>query len=339
MRAIGYQKSLPATDPAALQDIDLPRPKATGRDLLVRVAAVSVNPVDTKIRKRAEPAPGDWKVLGFDAAGVVEEVGPEVTLFRPGDRVFYAGSNIRPGTNQEFHLVDERITGPMPTSLDFAAAAALPLTAITAWEALFDRLDVAREVATGGTARSILIVGGAGGVGSIAVQLARQLTDLTVISTASRPETVDWVRRMGAHHVIDHSRPMAPQLAELGLPAPHDVFSTTHTDHHIADIIALIAPMGRIAVIDDDVSFDPKLLKPKCLSLHWEMMFARAVFQTPDMQAQHELLARVAAMIDAGELTSTLAETFGPISAENLRRAHAQIESGTTRGKIVLSEF
>ncbi len=337
MRAIGYQKSLPVTDPAALVDIDLPRPTPSGRDLLVRVEAVSVNPVDTKVRKRAEPSAGEWKVLGFDAAGVVEEVGPDVTLFRPGDRVFYAGQVDRPGTNQQFHLVDERIVGPMPVSLDFPAAAALPLTAITAWEMLFDRLEVLRPVA--GAARSILIVGGAGGVGSIAVQLARQRTDLTVISTASRPETADWVREMGAHHVLDHGRPMVPQLKELGLEAPSFVFSITNTDDHIADIATLIAPQGRFGLIDDPTVFDVKVLKGKAVSLHWESMFTRPVFRTADMQAQHDLLAEVSRMVDAGTIRTTLTKVFGPIDAATLRRAHAQIESATTRGKIVLAGF
>lgn len=340
MRAIGYQHSLPATEPLALQDIDLPRPSASGRDLLVQVEAVSVNPVDAKIRKRAAPEAGQWKVLGFDAAGVVVETGPDVRLFRPGDRVFYAGANNRPGSNQQFHLVDERITGPMPASLGFAEAAALPLTAITAWESLFDRLEITRPVS--GAAAAIVIIGAAGGVGSIAVQLARQLSDLTVIGTASRPESADWVRKMGAHHVIDHSRPMAAQLQALGLGAPAApayVLSTTQTDRHIADIVALIAPMGRLALIDDPEIFDIKLLKSKCLSLHWEMMFARPLFQTPDMQAQHDLLSKVSKLVDEGRLQSTLSEVGGTINAENLRRAHAQIETGTTRGKIVLAGF
>src|SRR4051812_21825738 len=205
MRAIGYQTSLPIADPASLTDIDLPRPEPTGHDLLVRVEAVSVNPVDTKVRMRAQPEPGQWKVLGWDAAGTVEAVGPAVTLFRPGEAVFYAGALGRPGTNAEFHLVDERIVGHKPASLGFAEAAALPLTAITAWEALIDRLDVRNPVP--GAAPAILIIGGAGGVGSIATQLVRQLTELTVITTASRPETTQWRRGAGAHHLGGPPKP------------------------------------------------------------------------------------------------------------------------------------
>lgn len=337
MRAIGYQHSRPVDDDASLVDIDLPRPVASGRDLLVAVRAVSVNPVDTKVRKRAQPEPGQWKVLGWDAAGVVEAVGPEVTGFRAGDEVYYAGTIGRSGTNAEFHLVDERIVARKPASLGFADAAALPLTAITAWETLFDRLEVRRPVAGG--ANAVLIIGGGGGVGSIATQLARQLTDLTVVTTASRPETRAWSLEHGAHHVVDHRNPLGAEVAALGLGAPAFVFSTTNTDAHMAEIAKLIAPQGRFALIDDPGAIDINPLKPKSVSLHWESMFTRSVFTTPDMAEQGRLLAEVARLVDAGTLKSTAAESFGRIDAANLRRAHALIESGRAKGKIVLEGF
>ena len=334
MRAVGYQTSLPIEDDRSLIDIELPKPAPSGRDLLVEIRAVSVNPVDTKVRKRAAPKRGEWKVLGWDAAGTVAAIGPDVTTFKPGDAVFYAGDITRQGTDAEFHLVDERIVGHKPASLDWAAAAAMPLTAITAWEALFDRLDVRKPVA--GAAPLILIIGGAGGVSSIAVQLARQLTGLTVIATASRPESRSWISELGAHHIIDHRKKLAAEVQALGLGAPPFVFSTTNTGEHLADIAELIAPQGRLAVIDDPKLFDITPFKPKCVSVHWESMFTRSLFQTADMSAQADLLNEVSRLVDAGTLRTTLAETFGPINAGNLRRAHALIESGRAKGKIVL---
>ncbi|MCO5151717.1 MULTISPECIES: zinc-binding alcohol dehydrogenase family protein [unclassified Shinella] len=337
MRAIGYENPQPIDAPTALIDIDLPRPAPTGRDILVEVKAVSVNPVDTKIRASAKADPGQWKVLGWDAAGIVTAVGPQASLFKAGDAVFYAGAINRSGTNAEYHLVDERIVGRKPASLDFPAAAALPLTAITAWEMLFDRLDVTRPVA--GAANAILIIGGAGGVGSIAIQIARALTDLTVIATASRPETQDWVKALGAHHVIDHRKPLAAQVESLGIGQPAFVFSTTNTDDHIADIVELIAPQGRFGLIDDPKVLNALPLKRKSISLHWELMFTRSLFSTADIEKQHALLNRVGDLVDAGKIKTTLNENFGTINAENLKRAHALIESGKAKGKIVLAGF
>ena len=336
MRAVAYRRSLPVTDSKALEDVDLPRPVPSGRDLLVEIRAVSVNPVDTKIRHRVDPA-GEPKVLGWDAAGVVVATGPDVTLFKPGDAVFHAGDLSRPGTNAQFHLVDEHIVGPKPASLDFAAAAALPLTAITAWELLFDRLEIKRGA--GADPRILLIVGGAGGVGSIAIQLARQLTGLTVIATASRPETKQWCADLGAHHVLDHSRPLAPQVAALGLGAPQLVVSLTATDQHQADIADLIAPQGRFGLIDDPAAFNLGLFKRKSVSVHWEFMFTRSLFATSDVIAQHHLLAEVSRLVDQGVLRTTLSETMGAINAANLIKAHALIESGKTKGKVVLEGF
>lgn len=276
-------------------------------------------------------------MLGWDAVGVVEGAGPNAKLFKAGDSVFYAGSINRQGTNAEFHLVDERIVGPKPESLSIAEAAALPLTVITAWEMLFDRLDVKKPVP--GAANAVLIIGGAGGVGSIAIQLARTLTDLTVIATASRPETVVWAKQLGAHHVVDHAKPLAAEVAKLGLGAPAFVFSTTKTDHHFDQIVELIAPQGRFGLIDDPDPIDVRKLKRKSASLHWEAMFTRSTFETADILEQHKLLMEISRLVDTGKIKTTLADTFGVINAANLRRAHALIESGRAKGKIVLEGF
>lgn len=337
MKAVAYQTPGPIDREDALQDIELPAPTADGRDLLVEIHAVSVNPVDTKVRTRMAPGNAQWRVLGFDAAGVVAAVGPDVQNFEPGDAVYYAGSIDRPGTNSELHLVDERIVGRKPGSLSDSEAAALPLTAITAWEMLFDRLDVTNPPPQGGDV--ILVIGGAGGVGSITIQLLRALTDLTVIATASRPETKEWVMECGAHQVIDHRKPLPTQLEGLGYGPPGFVFSTTHTDAHLAAIIELIAPQGRFGLIDDPEVLDAKPFKQKAVSLHWEFMFTRPVFQTPDMARQGRLLNEVAALVDAGRVRSTATEVAGRIDAATLRAVHARIESGTARGKIVLEGF
>lgn len=338
MRAIGYQRPLPITDDRSLIDIDLPKPSPSGHDLLVEVRAISVNPADTKIRANAKPDGDGWKVLGWDAAGVVAGTGPEVTGFKNGDAVFYAGSITRAGTYAEYHLVDERIAGRKPTILGWAEAASLPLTAITAWEVLFDRLDVNGR-AVPGAAPAILIIGGAGGAGSIAIQLARTLTSHTVIATASRPETAAWAADLGAHHIVDHSKPLAPQVAALGLGAPAFVFSTTNTADHLAGIVELIAPQGRFALIDDPAALDINPFKRKSVSVHWEFMFTRSMFGTADLAEQGVLLNEVSRLVDAGTLRTTLAETFGRIDAANLRRAHALIESGRAKGKIALEGF
>ena len=337
MHGIGYQQPGAISRTDALTDIELPTPSPQSRDILVEVRAVSVNPVDTKVRKGNTPEPGQWKVLGWDAAGIVTATGPEATLFRPGDEVFYAGAIGRPGSNSQFHLVDERIVGRKPKTLGWAESAAVPLTAITAWEAMFDRLDVAKPVP--GAEAAILIVGGAGGVGSIAIQLARALTGLTVIATASRPETVAWVKEMGAHHVIDHSQPLAAEIAALGIGAPSFVFSTTQTERHLEQIAELIAPQGRFALIDDPATLNANLFKRKSVSIHLELMFTRSIYGTADMGEQGKLLNEVSRLLDAGTLRTTMTERFSPINAVNLKRAHALSESGTARGKIVLEGF
>ena len=339
MKAVAYLQPLPIDHIDALLDADLPEPEPTGHDLRVRVAAVSVNPVDTKIRRGVKPAAGQPKVLGWDAVGVVDAVGDAVTLFKPGDRVWYAGDITRAGSNAELQCVDERLVGRAPATLSDTEAAALPLTAITAWELLFDRFGVTPE-----TRGTLLVVGGAGGVGSVLIQLARQLTALTVVATASRAATQDWVRQLGAHHVIDHRQPLAAQVQQLVdgaqiTPVTH-VASLTQTDQHWDQLVELLAPQGKIGLIDDPASpLDVMQLKRKSLSLHWELMFTRSIFRTADMQRQHDLLNQVADLVDAGRVRSTLAQHFGTITAANLRRAHAQIESGTTLGKIVLEGF
>lgn len=333
MKAILTQPQSPLISaPDALIETILPDPTPGEHDLLVEVKAISVNPVDTKIRASAKEA----RVLGWDVSGVVRAVGPAVTLFAPGDEVFYAGSITRPGANSELHVVDERIVGRKPASLGHADAAAIPLTAITAWELLFDRVAVAEG---GGQGQHLLIIGAAGGVGSMLTQLARKLTQLTVIGTASRPETAHWVGELGAHHVIDHSQPLKPQLEKLGIPEVGIVISLTHTDQHYAQIIDVLAPQGQLALIDDPASLDAMPLKRKSISLHWELMFTRSMFQTPDMIRQHELLQRVSQLLDQGVLRTTTGEHYGRIDAANLRRAHALLESGKAKGKIVLEGF
>jgi len=337
MKAIAYQISLPIEHPNSLQDIEIDDPLATGRDLLVEVRAVSVNPVDTKVRMRDTPPSGHWRILGWDAVGIVRAVGPEVTLFAPGDRVWYAGDITRQGTNAELHLVDERLVGRMPETLDSAEAAALPLTSITAWEMLFDRLGLTPGKKM--TDQCLLIIGAGGGVGSIMTQLARRLTGLTVIGTASRPETQEWVRKIGAHHVIDHTRPLSEELRRIGIPLVSHIVSLTQTDLHYPEIVEVIAPQGKFGLIDDPTSIDITKLKGKSVSLHWELMFTRSKFRTADMIAQHRILTEMAALVDDGLIRSTLVDAMAPINAHNLKRAHALIESGKSRGKIVLSGF
>lgn len=336
MKAVALTRYLPIDDPESLQDVELPAPVAGGHDVLVRVEAVSVNPVDTKVRSPKPQVEAQPKVLGYDAAGVVEAVGEHVTLFKPGDEVYYAGDVTRSGTNAQYHLVDERVVGRKPATLDFAQAAALPLTAITAWELLFDRMPYSIDME--GNSRSLLVIAGAGGVGSIAIQLARH-AGFTVIATASRAETVAWCKSMGADHVIDHREPLAPQLQALGFKQVDAVLNLADTDRYWETIGEIIAPLGHVGLVVEPSGLlkigDP--YKAKSVGIHWEMMFARARFRTPDLVEQHRLLNRVASLLDAGELRTTHTETVGAINAANLREAHRRLESGTTIGKLVLA--
>ena len=334
MRAIGYANAGPITADNALVELELAVPEPGPHDLLVEVRGVSVNPVDVKLRANAAPEGGP-RVLGFDAAGVVSAVGADVSRFAVGDAVFYAGDITRPGSNAEFQLVDERIVGRKPASLDFVDAAAMPLTSITAWEMLFDSFRLAEG---DGEGEALLVIGGAGGVGSVLIQLAKQLTGLTVIGTASRPETVAWVEQMGADHVVDHHGSLTEQLAELGL-APRYVASLTHTDHHWPAIQQLVAPRGHIALIDDPPALDILPLKRKALTVSWELMFTRSLFQTDDLDVQHRLLDRVADLIDSRALQPTVRERRGPLTVATLRDAHLLQESGRAIGKTVLGAF
>jgi len=334
MKTVAYTDSLPITDERSLFDLDLPVPTPGPRDLLVRIKAISVNPVDTKVRMRRQGTAEAPVILGWDAAGIVEATGAEVTLFRPGDAVYYAGDIGRPGSNAEYGLVDERIAGRKPKTLSFPEAAALPLTAITAWECLFERLRL--PIGKGRTDEAILIIGAAGGVGSIAVQLARRLTGLTIIGTASRPDSQRWVEQAGAHVVIDHTRPLSAELARIGQAAPRHILSLTGTAGHWEEIALSLAPQGQVCLIDDPAGLDVTKLKQKSGALHWEFMFTRSMFGTPDMIQQHHLLTEVAGLVDAGMIRTTLGQNFGAINAANLRRAHAAIETGRSIGKVVL---
>lgn len=336
MKAIGYSKNQPITADDALIEFEAETPTLGPRDLLVEVRGISVNPVDTKVRANM-PAESDStpKIIGYDATGIVKSVGAEVSLFSLGDEVFYAGDLTRSGTNAELHAVDERIVGKKPHTLDFAEAAGLPLTSITAWELLFDSLAITEG---GGEGKTLLVIGAAGGVGSILVQLAKQLTQLTVIATASRPETHAWVKKMGADHIINHRQPLGEQIETLGL-SPDYVASLTATDTHFNAIVELIKPRGHIALIDDPKDIDVNSMKRKALSFSWEFMFTRSMFQTDDMIKQHTLLNRVSALIDEGKLISTVTQNLGKMSVDNLKSAHTLQESGTAIGKNVLEGF
>lgn len=334
MKAIGYKNNGPIAAADALIQFETAIPEVGARDLLVEVKGISVNPVDTKVRNNIAPESG-IKVIGYDAAGIVKQVGSEVQNFKPGDEVFYAGDLSRPGTNSEFHAVDERIAGRKPKSLDFAEAAALPLTSITAWELLFESLGVAEGQGKGD---SLLIIGGAGGVGSILIQLAKKLTALTVIATASRKDSIAWTQKMGADHVINHHESLVEQVKALGLE-PRYVASLNGTEQHFPAIVELIKPRGHMALIDDPKSIDILAGKRKALHFSWEFMFTRSLFQTEDIEKQHELLNRVSEMIDQGVLISTMTQNLGKLSVEKLIEAHVQQESGRVIGKNVLNGF
>jgi NADPH:quinone reductase len=336
MKAVAFTHSKPITDSESLLDLELAVPVPRHQDLLVEVKAVSVNPVDTKIRLGGEPL-GEPRVLGFDAAGIVRAIGPEVQNFAVGDEVFYAGVPTRPGTNAEFHLVDHRIVGHKPKTLNFAEAAALPLTSLTAWEMLFDRFRIPRSKESQGT---LLIVGGAGGVGSMAIQLAAKLTGLDIVATASRPETAQWCRDLGAHHVINHHEDMAAQFTAHGLPAPDHIFCVTNQRTHFKKLTELLAPEGAISIIESSTgTVDVSTLIRKCGTLHTEFMFARGILHTPTMEQQHLILEAIAHLVDDGTLKTTMTANYGTINATNLKRAHAAIEAGSVRGKIVLEGF
>lgn len=334
MKAIGYTRAGPIDVVDSLIEFEAEVPALRPHDLLVEVRGISVNPVDVKVRGNQQPESGT-KIIGYDAAGVVQQIGSKVSRFRVGDEVFYSGDITRPGTNSELHAVDERIIGKKPNTLGFAEAAGFPLTAITAWELLFDSLNIKEGEGNG---ESLLIIGGAGGVGSILIQLAKKLTGLRVVATASRPETIAWVQKMGADYVINHHESLVDQLNALNLE-PRYVASLTGTDGHFPAIIELIKPRGHVAFIDDPETLNIISGKLKALTFSWEFMFARSMFQTDDIQKQHELLNRVSELIDDGTLISTVNKNLGKISVDSLKEAHAEQESSRVIGKNVLDGF
>jgi NADPH2:quinone reductase len=338
MKAVGLYRNLPIGDPESLVDLTVPKPAPSERELLVEVKAISVNPVDYKVRARPDPNAALPRILGWDAAGVVREVGPGVRLFKPGDEVYYAGSIHKPGANSELHVVDERIVGRKPRKLGFAAAAALPLTTLTAWEGLFDRLGISSS--GGDSGKTVLLIGAAGGVGSIAIQLAKKLAGLRVVATASRPESSRWVKELGADAVIDHTGDLAAQMKASGVAEADYIFCLTDATPYFPRFAPVVRPQGKLCLIvsmSEPVQLTP--LMQKNVSIHWEFMFTRSLFQTPDMQRQHEILEAAAALIDSGTLHTTLAESLGSINAANLRRAHELLERGRTIGKLVLEGF
>ena len=335
MKVFGYKKCLPVSDPNFLQEFERPVPEVSGRDLLVEIKAISVNPVDAKVRNRAEPPEGEYKILGWDAVGTVVKTGSEVEMFKEGDEVWYAGAINRDGANSQFHLVDERIVSLKPKTLSSGQAAALPLTSITAWELLFDRLEVSKEEES-----AILIVGAAGGVGSILIQLAKQLTKLKVVATASRESSQEWVKSLGADCVIDHTGNFQEQLTAHGIPSVKYAAGLTHTGEHFPQIAEVIAPQGKFCLIDDPAEpINIALVKWKSVSIHWEFMFTRSFHQTEDILEQHRLLKSVSDMVDAGKIKTTVNNILGTINLQNLQEAHKLIESQKSIGKIVLENF
>ncbi|WP_455381268.1 zinc-binding alcohol dehydrogenase family protein [Salinispira pacifica] len=341
MKAVGLYRYLPVDDPECFVDVELPDPAPSGRDLLVSVRAVSVNPVDTKTRA---PRPGTEekpRILGWDAAGVVVDTGPDCTLFKTGDEVFYAGSIVRPGCDSELHLVDERIVGRKPGTLSFAEAAALPLTTITAWEALFDQMRISAD--GGDRGQSLLVVGGAGGAGSVGIQLAKEVAGLSVIATASRDESRKWCLELGADRVVDHTGDLVEQVRsgpEPRLDWVDYIYCTNSLEKHMEALVELVAPKGRIcSIVGGGSSLSARPLFDKSASFSFELMFTRPRYQTADLVEQHRLLDRAAELVERGRLRTTLRTTLSPINAENLREAHRLIEGGHTTGKIVLEGF
>ena len=335
MKAVGLYKYLPIDAPDSLVDVEIEKPSPQGRELLVEVRAVAVNPVDTKMRAPQDKVEESPRILGWDAAGVVAAVGPEATLFKVGDEVFYAGSFVQPGCNSEFHIVDERIVGNKPKSLDFAQAAAMPLTSITAWESMFDRLGIIQGDEEAG--KELLIIGGAGGVGSMATQFAKQLTKLSITVTASRPESKKWCKELGVDHIINHYLDISEQVQEIGIDGYDYILCFNDTDEHWQSMATVIKPQGKIcSIVETAGNVDLGALKSKSATFAWEFMFTRSMYETEDMIEQHNLLNRVAELVDSGAIKTTSNKVLEPINATNLKSAHAEIEGRHTIGKIVL---
>ena len=340
MKAIGIYQYQPTSDPDCFAEIELEKPQPSNRDLLVKVKAVSVNPVDCKIRRSVKDKLVTPRILGWDAAGIVEQVGDRVSLFKPGDEVYYAGSITRPGSNSEYQLVDERIVGKKPATLSFPEAAALPLTTITAWEALFERLGIEPHKTAKNLASKVLIIGGAGGVGSIAIQLAAQVAGLQVIATASRKESIDWCLKMGSNYCIDYREPFAASLEKIALKEVDYILCFNDTDRYFKDMVNVIKPQGKIcSIVETEHPLDMNSIKSKSVTFAWEFMFTKSMYETDDIQSQHELLNQVADLVDRGILKTTVTQNLGALNAINLAKAHALLESGKTIGKLVLSEI
>ncbi len=335
MKAVGLFKYLPIDLPDSLVDVEIDKPSPQSHELLVKVCAVAVNPVDTKMRSPQDKVEVSPRILGWDVAGIVEAVGPDTNLFKVGDEVFYAGSFTQPGCNSEFHIVDERIVGTKPKSLDFAEAAAMPLTSITAWEALFDRLGVDSNGADAG--KNLLIIGGAGGVGSIATQFAKQLAKLTVTVTASRPESKVWVNDLGADHIINHYLDIPEQVQNLGISGYDYILCFNETDEHWQSMATVVAPQGKIcSIVETAGDVDLGALKSKSATFSWEFMFTRSMYETDDMIEQHHILNRIADLVDVGTIKATTHKILEPINAMNLKTAHEIIEGRHSIGKIVV---
>lgn len=339
MKAIGVNQFLPTTHPECFIAFDTDIPPLAIRDLLVQVKAVSVNPVDHKVRTSLEDRLDTPRVLGWDAAGIVIQTGAEVSLFQPGDHVYYAGSITRPGCNSQYHVVDERIVGHKPLQLTFEAAAALPLTTITAWEALFERLRISSDPLEN-VNRTILLIGGAGGVGSIAIQLAKKVAGLRVIATASREASKAWCLKMGADDCINHTKNFRMQLEKLNIAEVDYIFCLTPIEAYWESIADVIKAQGKICGITTiPTPIDLNLIKNKSATFVWEFMFTKSMYTTEDIQSQHDLLNQVSNLMDQGILQSTLTEHFGSLNTLHLAQAHARLESGQMIGKLVLSEI
>ncbi len=335
MKAVGFKTSLPISSPNSFIDFEIEKPTPQGHELLVKINAIAVNPVDYKIRQNSakDRELSEPKIIGWDACGIIEAVGNEVSLFKVGDEVYYAGDITKPGCNAEYQLIDERIVGKKPKSLSIEAAAAMPLTTLTAWEILFDRIRINAEKDKG---KTLLIIAGAGGVGSIAIQLAKKIAGLKVIATASRPETIEWCKRMGADVVVNHKN-LVEEVRNAGFQHIDFIVDFVDANAYWDEMVELIKPQGHIASITGSATpIALNKLKTKSASFSWEFMYTRSTFQTADMVEQHHILNKVADLIDQGVLVHTLTQTLTGLSAKTLKKAHEQLESGTTIGKLAI---
>lgn len=335
MKAIGFKTSLSIEKEDSFIEFETPKPTPDGYNLLVKIQAVSVNPVDFKIRQNSakDTVLETPKIIGWDAVGIVEAIGDQVSLFKVGDEVYYAGDLNKQGSNAEYQLIDERIVGKKPKSLSTEQAVAMPLTGLTAWEILFDRIRIDEEKDKG---KTILIIGGAGGVGSVAIQLAKRIAGLTVIATASRPESIEWCKQQGADFVVNHKN-LIEEVRNAGFQHVDFILDFVDVNQYWSAFVELIKPQGHIGSISDPVeSVNLRQLKGKSASFHWELMFTRSMFQTEDMMEQHHILNQLADLLDNGTIQSTLKTTFNGLTVSNFKEAHKLLESGSTIGKIAI---